>query len=291
MNTTSNSIHPETSIGYVHLTVSNLKRSLTFYQEILGFRLHRHDGDTAYLGVGGLDLLVLTERPGAQSRPPHTTGLYHFAILVPSRTDLAQVLLHFVETRTQLQGLSDHLVSEAIYLADPDGNGIEIYSDRPRSTWPFDGTKVRMDTKALEVEGLLSESGRDDTWSGLSSETVIGHMHLQVANLAEAQAFYVGVLGFDIMQRYGSQVLFVSAGGYHHHIGLNTWAGIGAPPPLADAVGLRTFVIRLPDETELARLTSRVHEAGLAVEETPDGVLVRDPSQNSLLLANRSKQL
>jgi catechol 2,3-dioxygenase len=290
MNTTSTSIHPETAIGYVHLTVSNLGRSLTFYQNILGFRLHRRDGDTGYLGAGGPDLLLLTERPGAQPRLPRTTGLYHFAILVPSRADLAQVLLHFVKTRTQLQGLSDHLVSEAIYLADPDGNGIEIYSDRPRSTWQLDGTMVRMDSKAIDVEGLLSESGRDDAWSGLSAETVIGHVHLQVADLAEAQAFYVGVLGFDIIQRYGSQALFVSAGGYHHHIGLNTWAGIGAPSPPADVAGLRTFVVRLPDESELARLTGRVREAGLAFEEKPEGVLMRDPSQNCLLLASASKE-
>lgn len=291
MNTTSISIHSETCIGYVQLIVSNLARSLTFYQDILGFRFHRRDGDTAYLGAGSPDLLLLTERPGAQPRPPRTTGLYHFAILVPSRADLAQVLFHLVETRTQLQGLSDHLVSEAIYLADPDDNGIEIYSDRPRSTWPLDGTKVRMDTKALDVEGLLSVSGRDEAWSGLTAETVIGHMHLQVANLAEAQAFYVGILGFDIVQCYGSQALFVSAGGYHHHIGLNTWAGIGASPPPVDAVGLRTFLVRLPNETELARLTSRVRGAGLAFEETPEGVLVRDPSHNSLVLASASKKL
>ena len=129
-----------------------------------------------------------------------------------------------------------------------------------------------MDTKSLDVEGLLSESGRGDAWSGLSAETVIGHVHLHVANLAEAQAFYVGVLGFDIMQRYGSQALFVSAGEYHHHIGLNTWAGIGAPPPPSEAAGLRTFIVRLPNETELARLTSRVREAGVALEEIHNGV-------------------
>jgi catechol 2,3-dioxygenase len=217
--------------------------------------------------------------------------LYHFAILVPSRADLAQALLHFIEMRTPLQGLSDHLVSEAIYLADPDDNGIEIYSDRSRATWQFEGPQVHMDTKSLDVEGLLSESGRGDAWSGLSAETVIGHVHLHVANLAEAQAFYVGVLGFDIMQRYGSQTLFVSAGGYHHHIGLNTWAGVGAPPPPSEAAGLRTFIVRLPNETELARLTSRVREAGVALEETHNGILVRDPSQNCLLLASATKKL
>jgi catechol 2,3-dioxygenase len=291
MNISSTSIHPETVIGYVHLTVSDLERSLAFYQDILGFKLHRRDGDTAHLGAGGPDLLLLTERPGARPRPSRSTGLYHFAILVPSRADLAQALLHFIETRTPLQGLSDHLVSEAIYLADPDENGIEIYSDRPHATWQFEGTQVRMDTKSLDVEGLLSELGRGDAWNGLSAETVIGHVHLHVANLAEAQAFYVGVLGFNIMQRYGSQALFVSAGGYHHHIGLNTWAGVGAHPPPSEAAGLRTFIIRLPNETELARLTSRLREAGLAFEEASDGVLVRDPSQNCLLLASTTEKL
>ncbi len=292
MNTTSTSIHPGTVIGYVHLTVSDLGRSLAFYQDILGFRLHRRDGNTARLGAGGPDLLLLTEQPGARPRPPRTSGLYHFAILVPSRADLARTLLHLVETQTTLQGLSDHLVSEAIYLADPDGNGIEIYSDRPRDAWQFEGTLVSMATRPLDVDGLLAElSGRDGAWSELSAETVIGHVHLHVADLAEAQTFYVDVLGFDIMQRYGSQALFVSAGGYHHHIGLNTWAGVGAPPPPPDAAGLRTFVICLPDETELDRLTSRVREAGLAFEETPDGVLVRDPSQNCLLLASAARKL
>jgi catechol 2,3-dioxygenase len=292
MNTTSTSIHPETVIGYVHLTVSDLERSLAFYQDILGFRLHRRDGNTARLGSGGPDLLWLTEQLGASSRPPRTTGLYHFAILVPSRADLARVLLHLVETRTTLQGLSDHLVSEAIYLADPDGNGIEIYSDRPRADWQFEGALLRMTTQPLDVAGLQSELlGREDAWGGLPAETVIGHMHLHVANLAEAEAFYVGVLEFDIMQRYGSQALFVSAGGYHHHIGLNTWAGIGAPPPPPDAAGLRTFVVRLPDEVELARLTNRVSEAGVAFEETPDGALVRDPSHNYLLLASATSMI
>ncbi len=174
MNTASTSIHPETAIGYVHLTVSDLGRSLAFYQYLLGFRLHRRDGNTAHLGAGSSDLLLLTEQPGAHPRPPRTTGLYHFAILVPSRADLARALSHLVETHTTLQGLSDHLVSEAIYLADPDGNGIEIYSDRPRDAWQFEGTLVSMATQPLDVDGLLSElSGRDEAWSGLSAESSI----------------------------------------------------------------------------------------------------------------------
>jgi catechol 2,3-dioxygenase len=280
----SESIAADTKIGAVSLTVSQLDRSLAFYQDVLGFKVHQLQGDTAHLGAGGPDLLILTQQPGAR-RVRGTTGLYHFAILVPSRLDLARSLQHFAQTRTPLQGFSDHLVSEAIYLADPDGNGIEIYRDRPRGEWPRDGKQIRMATDPLDVEGLLGElAGHDEPWNGLAAPTVIGHVHLHVAHIDTAKDFYCGVLGFDLMARYGPSALFVSAGGYHHHIGLNTWAGVGAPPPPADAVGLRHFVVLLPNEAELERVVERIRAAGMASEETAAGVLVRDPSMNALLL-------
>ena len=289
----SESIHPDTTIGAVHLTVSNLDRSLSFYQQALGFIVHRREGDTAHLGVGGPaqqeaggpDLLVLTQRPDAR-RARGTTGLYHFAVLVPSRLELAQSLRRIGETRTPVQGFSDHLVSEAIYLSDPDDNGIEIYRDRPRSEWPHLDGQLQMATDPLDVDGVLAElAGHDEPWRGLHPQTVIGHMHLHVADIAKAEAFYCGVLGFDLMLRYGSSASFVSAGGYHHHIGLNTWAGVGAPPPPSDAIGLRYFVVRLPNGVELSRVADRVRQAGSDREETQEGMFVRDPSQNGVLLA------
>jgi catechol 2,3-dioxygenase len=278
-------IHPDTTIGYVHLTIANLNRALTFYQDKLGFQLHRRNGDTAYLGAGGPDLLVLTEQPGARS-VSGVTGLYHFAILTPSRVALAQSLRHLAETRTPLQGFSDHLVSEALYLADPDGNGIEIYRDRPRAEWPRQNGQLQMATDPLDIEGILAELGpQPEPWSGLQPETIIGHVHLHVATIPAAEAFYMDTLGFDPILRYGPSASFVSAGGYHHHLGLNTWAGVNAPPPPPDAVGLRYFTINLPDAAALAAVVERVEGAGVAFQEKDEVVFLRDPSQNGVVLS------
>lgn len=277
-------IHPATSIGYVHLTVAKLDRSLVFYQENLGFQLHRREGDTAYLGAGGSDLLVLTERLDA--RPVSgVTGLYHFAILTPSRVALAQSLRHLAETRTPVQGFSDHWVSEAIYLADPDGNGIEIYRDRPRSEWPRQNGQLQMATDPLDLQSILAElEAQPAPWTGLEPETVIGHVHLHIATIPSAEAFYVGTLGFDLIMRYGPSASFVSAGGYHHHLGLNTWAGVNAPPPPRAAAGLRYFTINLPDSAALAAVVERIQEAGLAFQEKDNVVFLRDPAQNGVVL-------
>lgn len=278
-------IHPDTTLGHVHLTISNLERSLRFYQEVLGFTVHRGEGDTASLGAGGPDLLVLTERPGAR-RIRGTSGLYHYAVLVPSRLELAQVLQRVAETRTPVEGMVDHWISEAIYLPDPDGNGIEVARDRPREQWPPLDTLIQRGNGPMDVEGVLGElAGGRKPWTGLDPQTVIGHVHLHVANIDEAEAFYHGVLGFEKMMRYGRSAGFVAAGGYHHHIGYNTWAGVGAPPPPPDAAGLRYFVIRLPDTAERTRVIRRVQEAGLSVEDTQAGLLVRDPSQNGVVFA------
>jgi catechol 2,3-dioxygenase len=284
MTKTAIQIHSDTRLGYVHLTVADLERSLAFYQEALGFRLHRHEEDSAYLGAGQTDLLRLTGQPTAR-RVSRTTGLYHFAILVPTRFALAQSLRCIVETRTTVQGFADHGVSEAIYLADPDGNGIEIYRDRSRDQWPFQNGQLSMVTDPLDVDSLLAElDGHGEPWSGLSPETVLGHVHLHVADIAEAETFYRDVLGFELMQRYGPSASFLSAGGYHHHIGINTWADAGAPPPPADAVGLRWFTVCLPDQTELKKVTGRIESAGLEFEERREGLYLHDPSKNGLTL-------
>jgi catechol 2,3-dioxygenase len=281
------SIHPDTTLGYVHLTVSNLERSLKFYQEVLGFQLYGREDGTARLGAGRDDLLRLTEVPGAQ-RPRHTTGLYHFAVLTPSRFELARSLRRLAETRWPLQGFADHLVSEAIYLGDPDENGIEIYRDRPRAEWPRLNGQVQMATDPLDVEGVLSElEAESEPWPGLHPDTILGHMHVHVRDVPEAVDFYCGLLGFDEMLRLGGSAAFVSAGGYHHHIGLNTWAGVGAPPPPPGSVGLRYFLVRLSEAGELDRITAAAQAAGLPVEESPEGVLLRDPSQNAVIFTAR----
>lgn len=271
-------------MGAVDLTVADLERSIAFYEAAVGLTVHGRDGDTARLGAGRADLLRLTAEAGA--RPARgTTGLYHFALLLPSREDLARALQRIAVTGAPVQGFADHGVSEALYLPDPDGNGIEIYRDRPPSDWPrAAGGQLEMTTAALDVQALLGELGPDPGPPGPApAETVMGHIHLHVGDLAAAEAFYAGVLGFDVVQHVGSAI-FLSAGGYHHHVGLNTWAGVGAPPPPAGSAGLRHAEIRLPSAGDLEAAAARVDAAGGEPSAGPDGVLVADPAENRLLL-------
>lgn len=287
---TTSSIHPDTTLGYVQLIVSNLERTLAFYQQSLGFQIHRRTGDTAWLGAGAADLLVLTENPAARPAPG-TTGLFHFAILAPSRLDLAYSLRHLAETRTPVDGFADHLVSEAIYLSDPEGNGIEIYRDRPRAEWRYgpDGS-IRMATDPLDIHGLLAEVGdQAKPWGGLAPKTILGHMHLRVASIPQAEGFYREIIGFDLMTRYGPAASFLAAGGYHHHLGINTWGSFGAPPPPPEASGLQWFVIQLPTTAELNRIAGRARQAQVPLEEREDGLFLRDPSQNGLVLTVNSR--
>lgn len=281
---TQPTISPDATLGYVHLTVTNLERSLAFYQGSLGFKIHRREGDTAALGAGGADLLRLTENPQAR-RVSRTTGLYHFAILMPNRVELAQVLRRIAETQTVVQGFADHGVSEAIYLPDPDGNGIELYRDRPRAEWPIRNGELAMVTDPLDTHGLLRElAGLPQPWVGLPAGTVLGHMHLHVSNLRVAELFYKNIIGFELMQHFGDSAAFLSAGGYHHHLGLNTWNGVGAPTPPPDATGLRHFVIKLPTQTDVNAIADRARANNASLTEQPDGLLLRDPAGNGVMI-------
>jgi catechol 2,3-dioxygenase len=280
-------IHADTTVGPVTLAVADLRRSEQFYSEVLGLRAHTRGAGRLALGAGGARPIVqLIEQPGARPKPARATGLYHFAILVPSRLALARSLRRLAEQRYPISGASDHLVSEALYLDDPDGNGIEIYRDRPRDQWPHTGREVRMAVDPLDIDGVLGElAGDTQPWDGLDPATTLGHMHLHVADLGAAEAFYCGVLGFEIMQRFGGSALFVAAGGYHHHIGLNIWAGAGAPPAPPESAGLRHYVVRLPSQPALDEVLARVRAADLPLEQTDAGWLLRDPSSNGVLLA------
>jgi len=274
-----------TTVGPVHLTVSDLDRSLRWYGDTLGLgTLERSDGRAA-LGAGGRELLVLVEEPGA--RPSQgQTGLYHYALLVPERRDLARWLAHAARSRVPLAGLSDHFVSEAIYLYDLDGHGIEVYADRPRERW--EGlVGQRLTTLPLDVDSLLGEldDAAHEPFDGLAEGTVMGHVHLKVAAIPETVAFYRDVLGFGLMAQLGNQAAFLSAGGYHHHVGANTWESAAAPPPPAGTAALRHATIVLPDPAERDRLVARLEAAGQEVVDEPEGPLVRDPSQNALRLA------
>jgi catechol 2,3-dioxygenase len=281
----TNVIAPEAAIGQVQLKVASLERALDFYQRKLGFQLLSREGSQAVLGAGGQALLTLTEVPGARA-VRGTSGLYHFAVLLPDRRSLARLLYHLAESEVEIPGAADHGVSEALYLQDPDGNGIELYRDRRRNEWPVDDLgRLQMGTEELDLDDLVWELKNGlEPWQGLPESTTIGHVHLQVANIASAELFYTHVLGFQLMQRYGSAAIFVSAGGYHHHIGMNTWAGEGVPPPPADAAGLLWFEVVLPAQENLDAVLERLKDANVAVEPQAEGVLVRDLSQNGILL-------
>ena len=285
-------IAPDTAIGKVRLTVSDVERSGDFYEHALGLRATQRDNSTFVLGVpDGPPLVELHEDPGARPLNRRATGLFHMAILVPSRQELARSLWRLAQHRWPLDGASDHLVSEALYLSDPDGNGIEIYRDRPRAEWPRSNGQLRMATLPLDLDGLVSELKSDSTGSAATDPvatcTRMGHVHLQVSDLGEAERFYAGALGFEVTVRGYPGALFVSAGGYHHHIGLNTWNSAGAGPPPPGSIGLRDFEVVLPDEHALGAVLARATATGIEPDTSGDSALVRDPSGNTVALRSR----
>lgn len=267
-----------TRIGRVRLQVADLERSLAYYQEILGFRVLERSGGLATLAAHGDDtpLIELHERPGAVPVPrPGRLGLYHFAILLPDREALGRFVAHLADIGARA-GSSDHLVSEALYLHDPDGLGIEVYSDRPRSMWRHEGRQLLMDTLSLDLQDLVRAAG-GQPWTGMPAGTVIGHVHLHVGDIPEADAFFHQGLGFDRTVWSYPGALFLSAGGYHHHLGVNTWAGPGAPRPAENDARLLEWeiVVPRPEDAEAAArgLQAARYEAGL----TENGWRAVDP--------------
>jgi catechol 2,3-dioxygenase len=273
--------------GAVRLRVADLDGQREFYERAIGLRPLDSAGEVARLGSGETSVVELDPSPGAPPRPAGTTGLFHLAILVPARAELAAALARVVRAGGRLSGASDHLVSEALYLNDPEGNGIEIYRDRPRAEWGRDNGEIRMSTLPLDVDTLLAELREDEPGAGgAPAGTRIGHVHLNVAELGAAERFYSGVLGFDVTVRGYPGALFLSTGGYHHHIGVNTWAGPGAPAPPPGSRGLEWFELAVDDEDRLAELERRLAGAGAEVERCAEGVLTRDPSGNGVLLTS-----
>ncbi len=254
-------------LGPVHLIVSDLDRSVGFYQDAIGLRVAERDDAVAALHAGGPEpLLVLHGEPGARGAGRHA-GLYHVALLYPDRTELARALQRLVVTRTPIEGASDHGVSEAIYLSDPDGNGLELYRDRPRQDWPAPqqpGDTVGMDTRALDLQALYDDVAHDPPRRHAEPGLRVGHVHLHVNDLDAAVAFYTDELGLDVTARLGGQAAFLSWDGYHHHIGLNTWRGAGIPDvPATGVVGMRRLTVVGADERALA------DPAGNAVAVSP----------------------
>ena len=271
--------------GAISLNVADLRRERTFYGETIGLHELESSDGAVRLGAAGTPVLELVATPSAPPRPPRTSGLFHLAVLVPSRRDLAGSLRRVVRSGWSLSGASDHLVSEALYLNDPEGNGIELYRDRPREEWRYRDGEIEMSTLPLDVEGLAGELREGDAGEdGVPSGTRLGHVHLNVGDLGAAEAFYNGTLGLDVTVRGYPGALFLSSHGYHHHVGLNTWAGEGAPPPPQGALGLRRFELVVDGEEELDELERRLRDAGAEPSRGQRGLEVADPSGNRILV-------
>jgi catechol 2,3-dioxygenase len=264
-------------LGVVYLTVSDLDRSLAFYADGLGLRVISRDEREAALSAGGEALLVLHGEPGA-SRAGRHAGLYHFAFLHSSREELARTTLRLAANRTMIDGASDHGISEALYLSDPDGNGVELAADRPREVWPdlSDTSWLAGGPAPLDLHGLLGLVAGEEPRTAIDPALVVGHLHLHVGDVPRGLAFYRDVLGFELMTDVGSAA-FASAGGYHHHVAFNVWRGRGVPAAPAGTVGLRHWTVVLPSATAVGQVRARVEAAGLPVEPHDGGFLVRDP--------------
>lgn len=267
-----------TRLGRVRLQVADLARSLAFYEHVLGLRVVERSAGRAELAAHGhcRGLVELNERPGARPMTQRgRLGLYHFAILLPDRPSLGRFVRRLGDAGVRA-GAGDHLVSEAFYLTDPDGLGIEVYADRPRETWRRVGRELMMATDPVDVRGLVAAAG-DAPWGGMPDGTVIGHVHLHVGDIAKASAFYSEALGFDRIVWSYPQALFFGAGGYHHHLGTNTWAGTGAQPPADDDARLLEWTIELPDAASVRAAAESLAAAGHTAERADDAFTVADP--------------
>jgi catechol 2,3-dioxygenase len=272
---------PNIFVGEVNIKVKNLDYSLTFYQNIMGFQVLEKTDRRAVLTTDGKTPLVTLEQPeDVVSKTSRTTGLYHFAILLPSRADLSVFLRHMIQTGYPL-GAADHYVSEALYLNDPDGNGIEVYRDRPSAEWNWNNGLVEMATEELDGNGILAES--DAEWNGLPVGTLMGHIHLHVADLKKAEQFYTKGLGFEVVSYY-PQAAFLSTGGYHHHIAINTWQGEGAATPPKNSVGLNWYSLVFPDEAMRENAIKQMKQLGALITEEADFYVTSDPSGNQIRL-------
>jgi catechol 2,3-dioxygenase len=297
------SLSPALALGPLRLTVADLAGTAAFYERVIGLRpLGEADDGVVRLGAAeGPALIELVADADAPLRARSSSGLFHLALLVPDRRALAEALRRVAAAGWRLDGASDHLVSEALYLSDPEGNGIELYRDRPREQWRrAENGELAMATLPLDLDDLLGEladagqpadpravlAAAPTGDPGMPAGTTLGHVHLQVSDLAAAEAFYAGALGFDVMVRGYPGALFVAADGYHHHVGLNTWSSAGGPPADSAARGLRDFAIRFASAEERDRVTRRVAEAGYALREEHDAAVATDPFGISVRLTS-----
>lgn len=279
------SIHPDTRIASAAFKVADLQRSLHFYTEIIGLAKISQVDHEVLIGAAGQPILRLVEVRDARRQPANTTGLYHAAILWPDRRSLAIKIAQLIDLRVRF-GQSDHIVSEAFYLSDPDGNGLELYRDRPRSEWDWQGETIRMAVDPIDFNDFFTEIDQIDPVSSdplAPGGTRLGHLHLRVADITKAEQFYHNLLGFDVTASM-SGALFLSAGGYHHHLGMNTWESLNGKPPTEPSAGLLEFTIAVPLQSELERLLGVLSAAGIAFERQGSSALFYDPFLNQIRL-------
>lgn len=269
-------------ISRVRLLVRDLARVSGFYQSLFGLQVLSESAQQVTLGAQGTALLELRGDPALSANDPQQAGLFHTAFLLPTRTDLARWLAHAIALDIRLQGASNHLVSEALYLSDPEGNGIEVYADRPVAEWHDGSGKIRMATEPLDLQNLLASAGGTE-WDGFPEGGCIGHVHLQVGNTAEADRFYRDIIGLDIAATYPG-ASFYGSGGYHHQLAGNIWNARGAGVRPAGMAGLEALQIKLREPEALAQITTRAKTAGLQVREDADALTLHDPWGTAITL-------
>ncbi|MBU6080762.1 VOC family protein [Allobacillus halotolerans] len=275
---------PATFVEHVQLKVTDINRSIEFYQKILGFDILDKTSSTANLTANGETAILTIEQPsGVTPKQGRTAGLYHFAILLPTKADLANFVVHISRNNIPI-GSSDHDVSEALYFNDPDGNGIEVYYDRDPAEWTWNGEMVHMTVDPLDFDELLKHASQNELWQGMPSDTVMGHLHLHVSEMQTAEEFYVKGLGFNVVNRFGAQALFLSTEDYHHHIAINTWNGVGAPSMPENGAGLKAFTVKYPSEDSRKEAVNRLEKIGTAVSQEGEYWVSVDPSGNRVLL-------
>jgi catechol 2,3-dioxygenase len=277
------------SIKQIVLKVSNLQRSSDFYQHILKFGVKKVSQKEAHVFVDSSQSLIILKEITDVQPIKKTTGLYHIAILLPNRIFLGQLLHHFKQIQFMIDGASDHLVSEAIYLHDPDGNGIEIYVDKKRSSWVYQGQMVMMDTLPLPINDLLGLSAYHPSFQ-LPTDTAIGHIHLHVHQINASKLYYIDTLGFDLMFEFSSAV-FVSYDAYHHHIGFNVWNGINAPAPSTNSVGLEYVTFDVHQNDVYEQMKQNITKKGYYMEDHDSYFITKDPSMNTLWIEKNNKNL
>jgi catechol 2,3-dioxygenase len=280
-------IPDKTKIQSAGLKIKSLDESLNFYSHLMGFKQIRREANTVFLSAtgNGPHIISLTEDKNATPRPPGTTGLFHMAIRLPNREELARVFLRLFNNGVKFQGFSDHLVSEAIYLADPDENGIELYADRPPKEWKWQMGQILMATEPLNLTVLTRELRDRDIWNGIHPDTDMGHIHLNVSNLQRSEEFYNRILGFNISNSNYPGALFFAANGYHHHIGTNIWKSRSGNPPPKHSVGLSEYTIQIPSADYLKQIRQKANDAGLLTESLNDDKLtLLDFDKNKITL-------